>query len=194
MLRKIFCLCLCLFVFSCIRSSAQSFMHSVGLTPTLLLGKDEFSNNFQIFQTNITYFPRFNFIKGENSSVDVGAPVAIGFGISNTTYGDDPGFIFSYDLPAVVDYNIGCKSTPDNETYFGGYIGAGFGYSHVSVSGSSYSNFSGATYGPLVRAGVRIGSEKESWSGHGLTIGFYYKKGMEDAKLNTIGCNVLVDF
>ena len=193
MSKRFLVLSACLFFFTCFTASAQSFMHSIGATPTLLFGKDEFSNSYQIFQTNITYFPRYNFVENENSSIDIGAPLGIGFGIANSTYGD-PAFLFAYDHPAVVDYNIGCKSTPDNDNTFGGYVGAGFGYYHVSVSGSSYSDFKGGTYGPIARAGVRIGSEKESWRGHALTIGFYYKKGLEDAKLTTVGCNVLVDF
>ena len=192
MLARILFIFCCIFLLNCTAANAQSFMQAYGLTPVLLLGKDEFSNKFNLYQTNFTYFPRYNFIQNSNSSVSVGAPVGIGFGVANNDSGD-PGFVFAFDLPAVIDYNIGCKSTPDNERYFGGYLGAGFGYYHVSVSGSSYSNFNGNTYGPIVRAGVRIGSAKESFHGHALTIGFFYKKGLEAAKLTTIGCNALVD-
>ncbi|MDQ2753828.1 MAG: hypothetical protein M3R72_12465 [Bacteroidota bacterium] len=167
-------------------------MQSLGLTPAVLFGKDESSNNFSLYQTNFTYFPRYNFVENENSSVSIGAPVGAGVGIVNSSTGD-PGVGFSFDLPAVLDYNIGCKSTPENETYFGGYFGAGFGYSRNSVSGSSYTNMTASSYGPLLRAGVRIGSAKESFKGHAITIGFFYKKGLEAAKYNTAGCNVLVD-
>jgi hypothetical protein len=175
---------------------AQGFMHGYGATISVLTGKVKTSgstSNYALQQTTLTYFPRYNFIENENSSISIGAPVGIGIGIATNTYGDDAGIAFAYDLPIVLDYNIGCKSTPDNENNFGGYFGLGFGYYKVTISKSQYSDFKGATYGPIFRGGVRIGSEKESWKGHGLTIGVYYKKGLEKDKLTTIGFNVLLD-
>ncbi len=171
-------------------------MHSYGATISVLTGKVNtgFStSSFTLQQTNLTYFPRYNFIESDNSSVSVGAPVGIGIGIASNTNGNDAGVAFAYDLPIVIDYNIGCKSTRENEQTFGGYFGLGFGYYKVNISQSSYSDFKGATYGPLVRAGVRIGSSNESWNGHAITIGLFYKKGMEKDKLTTIGFNVLLD-
>ena len=73
-------------------------------------------------QTNLTYFPRLNFIENENSSISIGFPVGIGVGIVSSTSGDDAGFYFAYDLPATLDYNIGVKSTSENENTFGGYL------------------------------------------------------------------------
>lgn len=189
---------ICAFFLVCLCSTgafAQSLMHSIGITPSLLFGKtnDGYNNKFMLSQNCFTYFPRFNFVENENSSISIGAPVGVGFGLAKNTDGTDLGIAFAYDLPVALDYNIGFKSTPENEHYFGGYLGAGFGYYKVSVSKSSYSDFSGATYGPIARGGVRIGSAKENWRGHGVTVGFFYKKGMEKAKYNTVGCNVLVD-
>jgi hypothetical protein len=46
----------------------------------------------------------------------------------------------------------------------------------------------------MVRGGVRIGSANESWGDHGLTVGVFYKKGLEKDKLHTLGFNVLYDF
>lgn len=176
--------------------NAQGFMHGYGATISVLTGKVKSSGStstFTLQQTTLTYFPRYNFIENENSSVSIGAPVGIGIGIATSTYGDDAGVAFAYDLPVVLDYNIGCKSTIDNEQNFGGYFGLGFGYYKVSISKSQYSDFKGATYGPIFRGGVRIGSERESWKGHGLTIGIYYKQGLEKDKLKTFGFNVLLD-
>lgn len=172
-------------------------MHSLGATPTLLVGKDNPStgtDQFTLFQTVVTYFPRFNFISNENSSVSVGAPVGVGFGLVNDGYGSTAGVSFAYDLPAVVDYNFGCKSTPESESNFGGYAGAGFGYFNVKISQSSFGNFTGATYGPIFRAGLRFGSSSENWGGHGLTIGFHYKIGMEKSKITSYGIAALYDF
>lgn len=173
-------------------------MHGFGTTISVLYGRitnpySSYSSSFTLAQTNLTYFPRYNFVENENSSISIGFPVGIGIGIASNTSGNDAGISFAYDLPAVIDYNIGCKSTSENEKTFGGYFGVGFGYYKVSISGSQYSDFKGATYGPLFRGGVRIGSSNESWNGHALTIGMFYKKGIEKDKLTTIGFNVLVD-
>lgn len=194
-IKKLICfLCFCFFTGNLV--SAQSLMHSFGMTISAIFGtvKDNYSSSsFAMEQSTITYFPRYNFVENENSSISIGAPVGIGAGIATNTYGNDAGVAFAYDLPIVLDYNIGCKSTMDNQNNFGGYFGVGFGYYKVSISGSQYSNYDGATYGPIVRGGIRLGSSSESWGGHGLTIGMFYKKGMEANKLNTIGFNVLYD-
>lgn len=185
-----------IFLFTC-QSFSQSFMHSIGGTPTLLVSKENpetGSEKFSIFQTVITYFPRLNFISNENSSVSIGAPVGVGFGVVKDLGGNADGFSFAYDLPVVVDYNFGFKSTPEAEGNFGGYLGAGFGYFKVNVSNSSFGNFSGATHGPILRGGIRFGSSSEAWGGHGLTIGLNYKKGIEKSKLSTYGIAVLYDF
>lgn len=179
------------------RASAQQLMHSFGLTLSVLQGTLQegagSSESFAVEQNNLTYFPRFNFVENENSSISVGAPIGIGIGITTNTYGNDAGVLFSYDLPLVVDYNIGCKSTMENDRNFGGYFGVGFGYNKVTISESSYSDFNGSSYGPLFRAGFRFGSSSESWNGHGLTAGAYYKIGIDKNKLYTIGFNVLYD-
>ena len=177
-------------------SNAQKLMHSYGATISILTGKVKTpysSSSYTLEQTNITYFPRYNFTENENSSLSIGAPVGIGIGIATNTSGSDAGVAFAYDLPVVIDYNIGCKSTRENEKNFGGYFGLGFGYYKVSISQSQYSDYKGETYGPLVRAGVRFGSANESWKGHAVSVGLFYKKGMEKDKLTTIGFNVLVD-
>lgn len=180
-----------------IRISAQSLMHSFGATISVLQGTIHDANggyeSFGLEQTNLTYFPRYNFVENENSSISIGAPIGIGIGLVSNTYGNDAGVLFSYDLPVVIDYNIGCKSTRENDRTFGGYFGAGFGYNKVSISGSSYSDFNGSSYGPLFRAGVRFGSANESWHGHAVTVGVFYKMGLEKDRLHTIGFNVLVD-
>ncbi len=176
--------------------SAQSLMHSFGANISVLYGKitsPSSSASFAVSQTNLSYFPRYNFIENENSSVSVGLPVGVGIGIASNTYGGDAGVLFAYDIPVVVDYNIGCKSTMENERNFGGYVGAGFGYYKVNISKSVYSDFNGSTYGPIVRGGVRFSSSKEGWNGHGISVGVFYKKGLEKDKLNTVGFNVFFD-
>jgi hypothetical protein len=175
---------------------SQKVMHSYGATISVMFGdlKTPYSTSkFTLAQTNLTYFPRYNLQENENSSISIGLPVGIGFGIASNTNGDDAGMYFAYDLPLVVDYNIGCKSTSENESTFGGYFGAGFGYYKVNSSNSEYSDFKGASYGPLLRAGVRIGSADEAWNDHAFTVGVFYKKGIEKDGFKTIGFNVLFD-
>jgi len=195
MLKKSFFLLIIACVLTNI-SYSQKLMHGFGTTISVLYGRvvtPYSSSSLAIAQTNLTYFPRLNFIEKENSSISIGLPVGIGIGIASNTSGNDAGIAFAYDLPAVLDYNIGCKSTSENENNFGGYFGVGFGYYKVSISQSAYSDFKGATYGTMFRGGVRVGSSSESWQGHALTIGVFYKKGLEKDKLSTIGFNVLVD-
>lgn len=187
-MKKTSCYLLLLLCFACNRTFSQKLMHSYGATISVVSGTD-----ITLSQTNLCYFPRYNFVENENSSISVGLPVGIGIGITNSTYGSDAGVSFAYDLPLVVDYNIGCKSTSENESTFGGYFGVGFGYYKVTISQSEYSNFTGATYGPMARAGIRFGSSNENWKGHGIAIGMFYKNGLEAAKLKTIGFNVMVD-
>jgi hypothetical protein len=194
MIRKIFLFAF--FSISVSQLSAQSVMQSFGATISVLYGKittPYSSESFALSQTNFTYFPRLNFVENDNSSISIGAPVGVGIGIVRSTGYSDVGISFAYDLPVVLDYNIGCKSTPDNENNFGGYVGAGFGYYRVNVSKSENSDFTGISYGPIFRGGVRIGSSQDSWKGHALTIGMYYKKGLEKDKFKTIGFNVLYD-
>ncbi|HXS57722.1 MAG TPA: hypothetical protein VN726_16425 [Hanamia sp.] len=186
-----------IFLFSANRLPAQKLMNSAGLSLSVLQGTLHQGTGYETFaieQNNLTWFPRYNFIESENSSVSIGAPVGAGIGLVTNTIGGDAGILFSYDVPVVIDYNIGCKSTVDNDRTFGGYFGAGFGYNKVIISGSSYSDFNGASYGPLIRAGFRFGSANENWNGHAITAGVYYKMGLERDKLHTIGFNVLIDF
>lgn len=182
---------------ACFQSlAAQSLMHSFGATVTITTDKvssDYGSSKFSLSQTYLSYFPRYNFIENENSSISIGAPIGVGAGVARYSAVSDAGFFFAYDLPLVVDYNIGCKSSRDNEQTFGGYLGVGFGYSHMSISGSSYADFKGSSYGPIFRGGVRIGSTSALWDGHGITIGLFYKKGLEKDPFNSFGFNLYFD-
>ena len=95
-------------------------MHGFGATISALYGTittPYSSSSFSLAQTNLTYFPRYNFVETNNSSISIGLPVGIGIGIASNAIGDDAGVAFAYDLPAVLDYNIGCKSTSQNKKH-----------------------------------------------------------------------------
>lgn len=174
-------------------SFSQKLMHEFGLTPAIVFGTiktPSSSSGFSLTQTNFTYFPRYNFVENENSSISIGAPVGAGVSfVTDNNY--NAGVLFSYDLPAVLDYNFGCKSTKASEGNFGGYIGLGYGYAHYTITSTPYSNFNGSTYGPIFRLGVRFRTNDESWNGHAIPVGVFFKKGMETSKLNTLGFHVL---
>ena len=93
-------------------------MNSLGITISSIYGtitSPGSTSTFSLLQTNFIYFPRYNFAEFENSSISVGLPVCAGISIASNTYGDDPGIAFAFDLQGVADYNIGCKSTRENE-------------------------------------------------------------------------------
>lgn len=170
-------------------SHARAAMQSVGMTNSMLVGNihDQFhSESFKTELIELPYFPGYNFIENDNSSVRIGLPVSVGLGLVRVMV-DGGKIAFSSDVPVALDYNIGFKSTMDNDRAFGVYFGAGFGLSQVTLSKSNNFGYNGISYGPLGRLGVRIGSKKESWRGHGLTISIFYKKGMEKKKRDSFG-------
>lgn len=187
-------LLVCLILALGVSNSMAQLYHSFGANISILSWNESqsSSNRSTLMQTSFTYFPRLNILERDNSSVSVGVPLSLGIGIASEAYGD-AGVVFAFDIPVVLDYNFGLRSNMDNENNFGGYLGAGFGYNRVSISESSYSDFNGSSYGPLFRGGVRIGSSNENWGGHGITVGVYYKIGLEKSKMTGFGFNVLYD-
>src|SRR6478735_5250691 len=187
-------------IFGSFQFSQAQFIHGIGMTASGLFGRISkysafggSSYDFSMSQFSFAYFPRYNFVENDNSSVSVGAPVALGAGIASNSYSGDASFYFAYEVPVVLDYNIGLKSTEDNDNGFGGYIGAGFSYYHVGMSESMSADFNGTTYGPLLRGGVRFHIPSKNDDPKVMSLGIFYKKGMESTKLTTIGFNLIVD-
>ncbi len=187
-------------------SFSQKIMHSTGIIFNTLFGKENIPGgapspaypstyNFSITQGLLSYFPKYNFVETSNGSFSIGIPVGVGLSLSsNDVYGTtDRGIAFAYTVATVLDYNFGCKSTKDNPRKFGGYFGAGFDYFKTSISGSKYSNFTGISYGPTFRGGFRFRSFADNWDNHGLTIGFFYKIGLENKKTSSFGTVVYLD-
>jgi hypothetical protein len=198
MFKKFFALAILGSLF-CAGAQAQSFMHAAGATVSIMSAKYETpygDEKFLITKSGLTYFPRFNFVEGENSSVSVGIPFTAGLSIArntNSLYDDETGLSWSLDFPLVVDYNIGAKSTADNPASVGGYIGTGFSYSFTSIKFDESETIKANSYGPLFRGGMRFGFNAQNLD-LGLTVGLFYKIGLEDEKFKTFGFNVLVDF
>lgn len=178
--------------------SAQSLRHSFGENISVMFGtihEDQYyRQDLTLIQSNLSYFPRVTFMESEKSSLSVGVPFGIGFGMysqMDETSNDD-GIYFSFDVPLVLDYNIGCNSSRENEDNFGGFFGVGFGYQKVSISQTESGDYDGGNYGPLVRGGIRFrGSSR--WGSKSITISSFYKMGLEKEKLNTIGISAYFD-
>ena len=174
---------------------AQSFMHSAGGTVSVMIGQLDqyFDENSVITRSDLTYFPRFNFVENENSSVSVGVPFGAGLSIVRDNYSGQSGLSWGLDFPLVLDYNIGAKSTPDHEGTFGGYFGAGYGLALTSIKFEDDTKVKANSHGPLFRGGFRFGFPS-SGTAIGMTVGAYFKMGLEKEKFKTFGFNILVDF
>ncbi|WP_346318233.1 hypothetical protein [Chitinophaga sp. YIM B06452] len=188
---------------------SQSFMHGVGVTVMVDKAKD--------FDARVgfgfTYSPRFNFVETESMSVSVGIPMsAVLSGSYSATYNsrtgweedpygtDDASVGVFFNAPLIVNLNMGAGSTDDNESRFGGFVGAGFGL-HVSAStdqvfydengNAEYRNTGGTVFGPAANAGMRIGVGN---SGKSIEVKLSYFKGLDDNKLNLFGLAGLFNF
>lgn len=174
-------------------SPCQSLMHSFGgnfsLMTTELKNSDGSRNStFSMTVAHLSYFPRFNFIENDNSSISIGLPIGAGVNLVKDLYSGS-GISWGFDLPVVLDYNMGLKSTQENESSFGGYLGVGFGYMYTSYSISGDVD-KVISYGPIFRGGIRLSTGEGRWNN---TVGLYFKPGLESQKFKTFGLNFLVD-
>ncbi|MBI3139368.1 MAG: hypothetical protein HYZ15_12370, partial [Sphingobacteriales bacterium] len=193
-MRKGLFSCLLLLCTAANTVSAQRLMHGLGTTISVLFGKISGggeSADFAMSQASFCWFPRYNFIDNGSSSFSIGAPLAAGVGIASNADLFDKGAVFAFELPVAVDYNFGCNASFDSDKNVGGYAGLGYSYYKVSIAGSQYSDFKGVSHGPVVRAGMRFANE--NWSGRGITVGMFYKMGIEKNKLSTVGFHILYD-
>lgn len=182
-------------------AQAQRFTNSAGLTFEYIYGTvggaAPKSNNLILTPYYITYSPRFNMLETGSTSLSIGAPVGIyiggysgtvnysQFGFSSTI--NDSGWLFGYELPVVLDFNLGKGAIRDNDSRLGAYIGTGYSYSRFNIFGSHYSNYHGTSIGPLIRGGVRL---RLGASAIG-SFGMFYKQGREHEQFKTIGFNFL---
>jgi hypothetical protein len=155
-------------------SKAQNFMMSAGSTLSIL--QDEG------ILKHITFSLRGNLYESESSSASLRVLPSIGFGS-----GQDEGTYFVTDFPITADFNLGFKSSPDNESNFGGFIGGGFAYTIFSRNDPYVGKYRFNTYGPLVHGGVRFRVADDL----GIEIGLFYKKGIEAGRLQAGGLRVL---
>ena len=173
---------------------SQTFMHGLGATINVMTAKiDNHSEQYTATMafTNFTFMPRLLFGEKENSSFSLGSPVSVGVGFAKDFYGDTH-IYYGGELPLVIDFNKGRKSTPDNEDSFGWYIGSGFSYTLTNwTDGNSTEKLN--SYGPLVRFGVRFGGGSNHPE-RATTVGLSFRPGMENTRFKTLGIAVLTEF
>jgi hypothetical protein len=194
---------ICSLLLCCLISSgvfAQKFMQSAGLTISVMSSKASAGyTDVTLILKNVTYYPRFNVVESENTSLSAGIPLSFGFGTFSNSYGD-ASLYYGFDVPLAIDYNIGGGSTKDADGKTGGYVGAGFGYTYTSLSEPSgvYGPdvYKAISYGPIARGGVRFrfAFDPKSKPDFGLTLGLFYKVGIEADKFKMGGLNILFDF
>ena len=74
----------------------------------------------------VSYSPRANLIMLGNNSISLGMP--LGLGLSNKGPG---GVKLTYNIPFVFDFNLGHNALAENTRGFGGFFGAGYGFSSL---------------------------------------------------------------
>lgn len=186
---------LCMF-FSVTASFSQSFMHGAGFSVFVGTVKGgEASANW-----GVTYSPRFNFLETETMSVSVGIPLSLGASGSYNSrgYGEN-NLSVMLNAPLIVNLNMGAGSTRDDESRFGFFVGAGFGYHFGSFNNVTTDGFGNvyddagtvSAYGPVGNAGIRIAVGS---SGHNIEVKGSYMKGIDKSKANVFGATALFNF
>jgi hypothetical protein len=195
-------LVLSILVFSVDAAFSQTFMHGAGANIFVTKMQNLEAHAFAGFE----YSPRVTFMETESTSLTVGIPLSIGITgsysySSSSYYGtyEDNSLGFMFNAPVMINFNVGCGSTKDNESRFGFFAGGGFGYHYQSANGTSYDEYgypvkggsSTSDYGPAGNIGFRIavGSHQKN-----IETRLSYMKGISTAKSNIFGVGVLFNF
>ncbi|HVM89259.1 MAG TPA: hypothetical protein VMT76_13805 [Puia sp.] len=104
-----------------------------------------------------------------------------------------------FDLPLILNFNVGRGSTKETESRFGFFAEAVDGY-HYGTANVTYSDAYGDTYteiatlksnGPVANAGVQIGVGVGT---HTIEIRASYMKGVNNEKPNIFGIGAAFNF
>ncbi len=172
---------------------SQHLTFSAGLKTSFITGTSRYiyseKDQSLLFVGNaIIFSPKFYMLEKDNSSFSVETPFGVGLysgaGYDNSNY-------FSYTLPVIINYNIGCKSTSDNTKNFGGYFGIGYGYEKISIDRIKYPLFNGVVLGPIFDAGITFGYTVKNIRRY-MSVGMSYKKGTEANNFNGITIDLLL--
>lgn len=134
------------------------------------------------------YFPRFNAFESKSLSLSAGVPITAGIS-AGANNGSGSRIGFGVDVPLMIDLSVGAGSSDKAQSIVGGFIGAGFGFTHAnqkytySAPGwTDVERYKGTSYGPVLHTGFRYTHYK-----YDFTIRLFYKKGLEEQKFKTFG-------
>ena len=195
-MKKLFFLIILFFSFGI--SFSQSFMHGAGVV--IFVGT--VSGGAATVNGGVTYSPRINFLEMENSSLSIGIPLSAGISgdYYTDTYGSSENTLsLMLDVPLILNYNIGCGSSKENESRFGFFAGGGFGYRTSSYNenvddGNGYTYQDAvkvSTFGPVGNAGVRIAVGRHRKN---IEIKLSFMIGLDKSSVNTYGVHTLFNF
>ncbi len=150
-------------------------------------GSGDGKNTDAYYLAAFSYGFRYNLSETDHSSFSIGPLISAGGGMYSDSYGG--GFLYSGDLQAWGDYNLGMGAVADPPKNSGMYFGLGFGGSYTGADGEAIDDGNGISFGPMIRIGARFGVGDTP-----LGVGLYYKHGIENARWRTFGFHVLADF
>lgn len=168
---------ICLLFGAAASSNAQiSFSHSAGAG--LYGGGDAGS-------PAIVYSPRLNILAfGDNATVSVGTHVGAWLAFNSREGASS----LAFDLPLVAELNLGNKSTKDNDSGFGGFVGAGYGISRLASDGE-FGLAENKASGVVVNGGIRA-----NVLGRSLGVRVSYLINFKDNASNVIGAGIAYNF
>jgi hypothetical protein len=167
-------------------SFAQTFMHGAGLGVCVSVINDAEVGVFYMFN----YSPRVSFAEGDNFSVSLGVPIALGVSGSysySSYYGESNSLGYMIKAPVMLDLNFGPGAHKETDSRFGGFIGGGFGLYHGNFYsivvddyyGDYYQYTNVTSYGPAANAGFRFAVGRNQKN---IQVRFSYMKGLNDSK------------
>ena len=190
--------CTSIFLLLCclqIKAFSQDFQQSVGVSIAEMhasVSSEGTSQSLDIVLADLTYFPKINLWQNQLHSLSLGIPISVGVGLASEYSSYGKSVHWNFDLPLALDFNSGFKSTNSNRSKYGWYLGTGFGYTFTNWSFNGFAASRAYSFGPLFRGGLRFGFPSSDKT-QGLSVGLYYKLGLESQGYRTIGCNILFD-
>jgi hypothetical protein len=195
----------CVVIASCVVATAAAQFKGNEFGGSIFYGHSKLTKDQETLVVDaafygVSWYPRFIITEMGASSISIGIPLTAGLsGNYNSRTGGE--LSFGIDAPLMVDYNVGFGAlSEEEESRFGGFVGAGFGYTSTASTtiddvNTSYwdeSYFTKAkSYGPAVHAGMRIPLGQD---GLGITLRLSYKKGLEEQKFNFFGVSAFFKF
>jgi len=160
------------------------------------------TNFFTLDMLSLLFRFRYNIVElNKDQSLSLSALPAFGLGVSfGTTINTDEVAFCSFDLPLILDYNIGNVSTYNTEKENGFVIGAGVEYTKAPLIGGAIPgpwydkngnefipNPMTSWVEPVVELGYRYWNKNNKAVGYNLKIGFG-NSGAFTARLSVLKC------